>query len=249
MLRWLHRRFFRPRSRFDLLAHDLYWSLRGDRLRSEFYRRGPWITRFTLAEREYGGYVPFENDRRLGWFIERFKPCRVLELGSLEGGQTLQLLRAGYKVVALEGRSANAARARWLLEEVAGLPLDLRVANLETIRLCDFGRFDVVLCCGLLYHLPRPWELLDQFAEVAPAVFLSTHYTLEPDTHANGVVGSWYVEGAWEEGLSGLSPRSFLMTREEVLGRLRRNGFARVDVIDDDVENRHGPLISLAAWA
>ena len=57
----------------------------------EFSRRAPWITHFTIDGVEYGGdYKP--TDRRIPQFFAHFPDVRtILELGSLEGGQTFLL--------------------------------------------------------------------------------------------------------------------------------------------------------------
>jgi hypothetical protein len=49
-----------------------------------------------------------------------------------------------------------------------------------------------------------------------------------------GIPGAYYAEGGWEEALSGLSPSSFLMTKEALLERLRSNGFEQVEGCEDD---------------
>ena len=51
----------------------------------------PWITRFLIEDVRYGGWFDAVNDPRLTQFFESF-PHRVtiLELGSLEGGRTIE---------------------------------------------------------------------------------------------------------------------------------------------------------------
>lgn len=148
-LRALYSAVVSRRGRLDLLLHRVFYGR--DRLRLGFYQRGPWITSFTVDGKTYGGYVNFDEDARLAKFSARFPPpARVLELGSLEGGQTFRLAAAGYDVLAVEGRAVSAERARWLQGELRLEHAEFVVANLEQTALSSFGRFDVVLCCGLL---------------------------------------------------------------------------------------------------
>lgn len=212
-----------------------------------FRKRGPWVTRFTIGGRTYGGDVDLPHDVLIEQFAARTPSgASVLELGSLEGGHSFALAARGYRITAIEGRRANIKRARY----VAGLLGDRRTrfvhANLESEPLAGFGHFECVLCAGLLYHLPEPWLLIDQLAEVASRLFLRTHYSKRAELELEGLRGHWHTEGGEEEPLSGLSPRSFWPTLPSLLGRLERGGFEYLELIDFP-ENPHGPQVVL--WA
>ncbi len=214
-------------------------------LHRRFRARGPWQTLFRIDGEGYGGWRDYTGDNRLSDFADRFPPCRVLELGCLEGGHTVELARRGYTVTAVEGRADNAARARWVL---GLLDADAEVihANLEVVPLLDFGHFDVVYCAGLLYHLPKPWLLIQQCAEVAPALFVSTHVAETEEVIVEDRPGRWYQEYGLEDRLSGMSSRSFWFTTEALLAELR-SVYERVEVVRED-EIDAGPLVSAAAW-
>jgi SAM-dependent methyltransferase len=212
------------------------------RLARDFDRQGPWLTRFRVGRQNYGGHFDYSTDIRILDFTARVPPSRVLELGALEGGQTVELAKRGYRVTAIEGRPANVLRARWILD-VLRLDADVLEADLNTVRLDEFGRFDAVFCSGLLYHLPRPWELIKQFREVAPVAFVSTHYAEKRETQFNGRSGRWFTEGGWDDPLSGLSSRSFWLTRNCLIAECRRAGFS-VEVIRD-MPHEYGPIVNL----
>jgi SAM-dependent methyltransferase len=214
-------------------------------LRLNFRARGPWITRFEINGRPYGGWYDAADDDRLRDFCEHFAPCRVLELGCLEGGHTVELARRGYTVKAVEGRPENVRRARWICRLFRADAVVL-LGDLENVPLRDFGAFDVVFCSGLLYHLPRPWEIVQQFPAVAPKLFLSTHYAENEETTLNGIAGRWYDEGGRADPLSGLSGRSFWPTKAGLLELLRASGYGQIQVLRDWA-HPHGPLLSLAA--
>lgn len=213
-------------------------------LRAGFWVRRPWSTRFVIGGRQYGGQVDYAADDhgRIDDFAESVPPCRVLELGSHEGWHTIQLAQRGYTVTAVEGRRGAARRARWI-QHRHGVDAEVIVGNLETLRLRSLGRFDAIFCSGLLYHLPAPWRLIRQFPEVTGTVFVATHYADHTETVATGREGFWYTEGGHGDPLSGLSARSFWLTRPALITELERCGYT-VRVLRDSPHPR-GPLINL----
>lgn len=224
-----------------------------EQIEAGFKKRAPWVTRFKIGEREYGGAHTFDDDRRIGQFFEAFPRVRaILELGSLEGGQTFQLAkRAGVSLLAVEGRKFNLDKARYVQKLLKIENVKFVQGDLEKKPLASFGQFDVVFNSGLLYHLPRPWELLDQLRAAAPRVFLWTHYAAADrmTETINDFPGHWFQEHGPTDPLSGLSPKSFWITLASLTGRLKHNGFDQIKVIEDDPQHPNGPCVTLAAWA
>ncbi len=221
-----------------------------DNLASEFERLGTWTTKFTIEGQGYGGSYDAINDVRVEQFFAAFPNARtVLELGSFEGGHSVALARhpGVRQVVAIEARPVNLEKARFIQRVFAAENIQFVEANLEAIDLTQFGRFDAVFCCGLLYHLPKPWELLDQIARVTDNLFLSTHYAQErqADTTLHDLHGRMYSEYGFGDPLSGMSPESFWPAREDLSAMLRRAGFSTIHVVSDDPAFAAGPLITL----
>ncbi len=222
-------------------------------LTAEFRRLGPWTTKFVLHGREYGGWFDGMNDGRIQEFRRLFPNARrILELGSLEGGHTLGLsrLEGVTEVVGLEGRQSNLARAQFVKRLFGIQNVSFQQTNLEEpAALRRFGIFDVTYCCGLLYHLPHPWELLNQIAEVARGLYLSTHYCppAKASVSLQGYQGRWFGESGMPDPLSGLSRRSFWPTRECLLTMLHRAGFDHVADLHAEDDHPNGPIVTLAA--
>lgn len=217
-----------------------------------FRRREPWVTRFTIAGQTYGGYFDAESDIRIPQFFESFPSVRtILELGCLEGGHTFQLAkRASVKILAIDARRKNLDKARYVGRLLGVTNVKFVHFDLEKRSLLSLGKFDVVFCSGVLYHLPRPWELLDSLRLVAPRLFLWTHYAA-PDKVTetlNGFPGHWYQEHGKDDPLSGMSPKSFWITLPSLLERLRQNGFESFKLGEDNPHHPNGPCVTLAAW-
>ncbi len=107
---------------------------------------------------------------------------RILDLACLEGGYAIEFARHGARVVAIEGREANVAKARFS-KQVLGLDnLELIQGDVRDLSRAAHGSFDVVLCLGILYHLDAPdvFEFVEKIGEVCDdcAVF-DTYISLE----------------------------------------------------------------------
>ena len=219
-----------------------------------FAKHAPWVTRFRIGEQDYGGSFDALNDPRLDFFCDAFPNAhRILELGALEGGHTIGLAqRPGVEqVLGIEGRAANLARAQVVREILQVGNIDFVQANLETIELAQFGRFDAIYCCGLLYHLPEPWRLTAQFRGIADGVFLWTHCSTEEAATSltDGYRGRRHKEGGPDEVLSGLSPDSFWPTFGSLCNMLTNSGFARIHLLQNDPNHPNGSAVIIAAFA
>jgi SAM-dependent methyltransferase len=91
---------------------------------------------------------------------------RLLEVGAGVGRLTGFFIDRGCSVVATEARSENVAELRRRLPTV-----DAREADVEE-SLEHLGRFDVVFCYGLLYHLESPLRALRNMAAVCDDLLL-----------------------------------------------------------------------------
>src|ERR1700680_2575323 len=216
-----------------------------------FNRRKPWVTRFSIEGRSYGGTISLDEDDRVVEFCSTFPDARsILELGSLEGGQTFQLARRlpNARILGIEGRQSNIDRARFVQRLLKIKNAEFRLGNLEMLPLMQLGHFDTVLCSGLLYHLPRPWVLLDSLSQVTGRLYLSTHFADEDriDAENEGVAGHWYDEFGDRDPLSGLSQRSFWLPIGTIVSRLEGSGF-RVTVRSLTHDHPNGPMVNLIA--
>ena len=224
------------------------------RVAAAFEAHAPWVTRFQVGGHDYGGSFDAPNDPRLDLFWECFPHARrILELGSLEGGHTIGLAQKPgvERVLGIEGRLANLKRAQVAKEILKIENVEFVQANLEHAELARFGRFDAIYCCGLLYHLPEPWKLTAQFPAVASGAFLWTHCSPEEGAEilANGYRGRRYREGGPDEVLSGLSRDSFWPTLGSLCNMLTSSGFARIHLLQNDLNHPNGPAVIMAAFA
>jgi len=79
----------------------------------------------------------------------------VLDLGCGVGYFSAMLRDLGFEVTATDSRAGNIAEAR---NRYPGV--DFRVADAEDPSLSSLGKFDLVFCFGLLYHLENPFRVI-----------------------------------------------------------------------------------------
>lgn len=190
----------------------------------------PWHFRFEIDGLSFGGQVPRDVEKTglfSTWARKLGRPVRtIMEFGSHEGSHSLQLagIPGVEKVIGLEGREHNLARARFVKRVFSANSVEFRQCNLENLDLHQFSPCDAIFCAGLLYHLPRPWDFVSKLSILCKSyLFLDTHYANSVDERVEGYAGKWTGEGA--DPLSGLSGRSFWLSFKEIIRVLMQNRF------------------------
>jgi hypothetical protein len=103
---------------------------------------------------------------------------RLADLGCLEGGFAVEFARMGFQVLGVEVREANIAACNYV-------KANTNLPNLEFIKddarnIAKYGVFDVVFCCGLLYHLDKPKEFLNTLSALTTKLLiLQTHFSTD----------------------------------------------------------------------
>lgn len=140
---------------------------------------------------------------------ERLDGKRVLDVGAWDGFWTFEALKRGAReVVAIDdfsdemGTAVNAERRAWqnfdLCREVLGYDTqrcqrhEMSVYEVSEARL---GRFDVVFCFGLLYHLRHPLLALDKLGAVCNGEIYVECAILDDFSPYRGGVGQGYPGG------------------------------------------------------
>ena len=98
-------------------------------------------------------------------------PARVLDVGCGQGTQALRLAELGYDVVGVDHSSAMLSDfERALAGHSKGVRRRVRLIEADAICLprdvTAQGRFDVILCHGVLMYLPAPGPALAEMSQV-----------------------------------------------------------------------------------
>ena len=175
---------------------------------------------------------------------EPLDQIRVLDLACLEGMFAIELALHGAKVLGIEGREVNLAKAKFVQNTLSLNKLELIRDDVRNLNPQRFGSFDVILVFGILYHLDTPdvMGLMQQVYECCErAVIIDTNISLEPNNSYTWK-GEVYWGTYWEEHRSGSTEeeqldalwasignqRSFTLTRASLCNLLRHIGFTSV---------------------
>ena len=120
-------------------------------------------------------FFPDKNER---------KNLRTVDLGCLEGGYAVEFARMGFDSLGIEAREDNIAACNYVK---SNLHLsNLNFAQDDVRNMCKYGKFDITLCYGLLYHLDNPVEFLKTMSScTTKMLLLNTHFAPEHDVRYN----------------------------------------------------------------
>ncbi|MBF0232559.1 MAG: methyltransferase domain-containing protein [Desulfamplus sp.] len=196
-----------------------------------------------------------------------FRDQRVLELGPLEGHWSILIEKMGAKEnISLEAKQKNYIKCmriknKYGLSHTKFYQLDIEdLYNHKTIPPFT-GKFDLIFCIGLFYHLPNPPKALTWFLSQSDTLFLGTHYVEKQfiecyhqegifsdasvDYRGESYKGKWYSENV-EADSSGMSPHSFWPYEVDLIRMLEQAGYQQIQVLGKDYLNNFPHITILA---
>jgi SAM-dependent methyltransferase len=138
-----------------------------------------WSTRFPDEYGVVAGNTIDFADGRILWAIERYGSvidANVLEIGPMEGAHTYLLQHRGAHVTAVEANKRAFLKCL-ITKEIVGMPrakflLGDCVQYLEQ----NVTRYDLIVACGVLYHMVDPLRFLEAVAARTDNLYLWTSY-------------------------------------------------------------------------
>ncbi|HVS28954.1 MAG TPA: class I SAM-dependent methyltransferase [Solirubrobacteraceae bacterium] len=161
----------------EAVAEHGEWTAHNIHLGSGVYTRGPELCGEEVKLRQVVQTVADMADRP-------FEQLRILDLGCLEGQYAIELALHGAQVVGIDGREANLAKAAFARDVLGLSKLELLLEDVRSLERERHGGFDVVLCWGLLYHLPARdvFDFIARLSDVCDGfALIDTHISLSDD--------------------------------------------------------------------
>ncbi|HKQ97703.1 MAG TPA: methyltransferase domain-containing protein [Candidatus Polarisedimenticolia bacterium] len=188
------------------------------------------IRRITQLVSDLGG-VPWER-------------MRLLDLASLEGLYGLEFALRGAEVLSVEGRDDNLAKAEFARDCLGLTRFTTRRGDVREVSVERDGRFDVVLCLGILYHLESPslFDFIMRLGEMTTRLLVvDTHIALRPKAIVRWGGAEWsgrhfleHAAGSTVEEVRSRrwaaldNPTAFWLTEASLLRLLQRAGFTSI---------------------
>lgn len=236
---------------------------------------GDWSSIFPAdAGVDSGGFVPLFDDGRLDWMAEQLggiEGQRVLELGPLEGGHTwaLEARLGAAEIVAIEANQRAYLKCL-VAKEVMGAARSRFLLGDFNRYMAESGeRFDLVVACGVLYHMEEPARHIQLLCSVADSVFVWTHHydrelveaagpnltrkftehvEVDFEGHRHTVHRQEYLEALGWGGFCGAG-RTFAnwMELDDITALFDRFGFDILATGFEDPGHPHGPALAFVA--
>lgn len=223
-----------------------------ERVRELGARGGGWICDIPLTGGVWTGgnrAVPHTRLKRivqaLADVMDKPLPrCRILDLGSLEGLFPIELARQGAETVGVEIRRCNLDKAEFARDVLGLANLRFRQDDVRNLSVAGYGRFDAIICSGILYHLPAgdALDLIHMMCAMTDrAVIIDTHVALAAEREVTHRGQSYwgrdhfeFAPGTSEEQKaesrlsSADNETSFWLTRPSLINAMSAAGFTSV---------------------
>lgn len=170
--------------------------------------------------------------------------CSVLDLGCLDGIFSIEFAKHGANTIGVEIRETNIKKAIFCKEALGLHNLDFRQDDVRNISVESYGKFDAIVCSGILYHLPATdaINLINRMYDVANRIIvIDTHVALQPierivyggDEYWGSIFREYSDSATPEEKAktpwaSADNPTSFWFTRPSLVNILNKAGFSSV---------------------
>lgn len=120
---------------------------------------------------------PVELEAELNKLGRSVAGARILEIGPLEAAHSFQLEQLGAaEILSIESNS-DAYLKCLIVKEIAGLKATRFLLGDAQLYVRDTSdRYDLVFCCGVLYHLADPFEFIRHACTLTDYVYVWTHF-------------------------------------------------------------------------
>lgn len=186
---------------------------------------------------------------------------RVLELGPLEAGHTYQFEKMGVNEIIAVEANVEAFLKCLIVRNLTGLKnARFLLGDFVEYLKEDTGRYDFIFCCGVLYHMHDPLQLIELMAARTDRIFVWTHYHTEQSRPGlptvavrHGDEDYIYHRLTYENRDAGTfwggnkSTASFL-SREDILRAFKQHGFTNFELHHEDPQHPGGPCFSISFW-
>jgi Methyltransferase domain len=231
-----------------------------------------WVGAFPPEYRVVAGDKLLYQDGRIAWLLERYGSvldAQVLEIGPLEGAHTSILHRHGAHITAVEA-NRNAFLKCLVAKEIIGMArANFLLGDCIQFLEENTNRYDLVVACGVLYHMREPLRLLSAIAGRTDNLYIWTHFVDVSTLAANDPARSGWASTEETTTFAGktatLYRRSYVganenaefsggifdehrwMSRDTIINALEALAFKSIEIAHETDAIPGGPSFSILA--
>lgn len=220
-----------------------------------------------------GGFAPLFTDGRIDWMVEAVGGVdgqRILELGPLEGGHTwaLEVEHGAAEIVAIEANQRAFLRCLVAKEILRTTRSRFLLGDFNRYMAETDERFDLVVACGVLYHMEEPARHIGLLCSMADTVFVWTHYydreriesdpnlarkfSASTEVEVDGVVHTVhrqdYLDALGWGGFCGAGrPSANWLELADIRAVFDHHGFDITETAFEHPDHPHGPALAFLA--
>jgi SAM-dependent methyltransferase len=116
--------------------------------------------------------------------VKPLSECRILDLGCLDGIFSIEFAKHGANTIGVDVREANIKKAAFCKEALGLHNLEFHLDDVRKLSVQSYGKFDAIVCSGILYHLPATdaINLVCQMYDIVNRiVVIDTYVALKPE--------------------------------------------------------------------
>ena len=221
--------------RYEHEALDLRTARRRLNITEELMAKG-WYHSLVLPDgRVMQGTQSLEylEERLAGYPIPMdLRGKRVLDLGARDGWFSFAMEKRGAEVVAVDCVEMENFR---FAHRMLGSRVDYRVMDMFEVTPDRVGRFDIVLCLGLIYHLKHPLLALERVCDLTADLAIVESFVSDENLTHNEYPWMEFYES---DELGGQGDNWIGPNVECLLAFCRTAGFARVRLVEHSTDHR-----------
>ena len=107
----------------------------------------------------------------------------VLDIGAWDGFFSFEFERRGAKVLSIDIWDENALARFLFAREKLNSKVEYKRIDVHDLDPDVIGKFDIVFCAGVLYHLRNPLQALERIRSVTKELLILETVTMVPFTH------------------------------------------------------------------
>ncbi|MCJ8503189.1 class I SAM-dependent methyltransferase [Desulfatitalea alkaliphila] len=116
--------------------------------------------------------------------FDRWEQVKMADLGCLEGLFAIEFAKLGAETVGIEGRYTNLVKAQFVKDVIGLKKCTFHQDDVRNFTIEKYGNFDIVLCCGIFYHLDAQsaLELIHSISKILSKggiLILDTHIAID----------------------------------------------------------------------